>query len=1792
MLFGGHSPTKDDKEGAGDRKEEEESKDDPGSREDMQQKEKGETATLIELRRSSIAKKGWVTRATAELAVVLAEEDTDQEGILEAIERVQHHLKGLVDVQERIGNLLPDEELEQHIVLGQCGVTDLANKGIRAAKRKIKQLKLGGRQLQEHQGQLPGEQQERGGAQLLGGEEDDHVSLASGPCGSCAQSHSGGGGRVKLPKLELDKFTGDPLEWPAWWSQFRALVDSQFSISQVEKRMFLGRYVVGEASRAIKAVPISDKGYKLAVDILEDTYGRPKVIRDSLYRQLKGINAACDPWDTKGVRALLDEVTLIVARLQEVGVTEVELGGWLVAVVEPKLPGDYLMEWSRNQKDGDGDAKGMLEFMRHELKFRERAKAAGAGGSQVEKKKTEKYVSSPATASALSAQQGPRNRNTPQKRCVLCMKGGHYGRDCMNPISEDELQRKIQASRACWRCATVGHTRARCRASIQCKKCTANSHITAAHGHAPYGEQNNPPYQTGEASGGATAMSAATKVNGTAFIILKTVAVAVTDEGKRPVRARALLDTGCSHTLVSRELVKQVKPKVVGVKTMKISAFGGGSFSGRFQIVQFRAFGDGKGVLDFEAVVVDQLPVTMAVATEVMRNELEVELGAENLAAYSDSRQVEIIFGEDLYDEVTTGVHRTLASGTKATATIFGWIAHGPSTHQEEGALSSVAHVFKACSSGELDRFYDLEHLGISTKEEEEQDVLKNLVESIEIDEEGRRTVGLIWKPGGREQLTANRGVAVKRLEAMTRRLNEDETERYRGAMEEMISNEFAEEVPDGPPQGPVSYLPHRPVFKNTSTTTKTRPVHDASAKEKGGRSLNECLETGPSLLPVIFGVLLRFRTGKHAICGDLTKAFMQIKIKAADRDALRFLWDNKEYRMCRVLFGMTSSPFILQAVIKHLLDNSDCHRETASALAKAIYVDDLVKSLHDGRSAKAFWEDAKAIFKEGGFTLCKLKTSSREFGETDDGVQEVKVLGIPWDVGQDELIVTKNAEAVSEEGQGRLTRRKAVGALARIYDPLGMAAPLYTELKVFIQSLWLDGGGWDTPIEELQEQRFRKILHRVTEATGVRVPRWLAYEPGQATELHVFVDASANVYAAVAYLRTEATETICHLIASKNRVKPKGGMTIPRMELMAALLGSRLATCLLEELESAIGRVAVTIWSDAMTVLRWIAQQRLGSSVFVNNRLKEIHANTEVEWRWVPTDQNPADLPTRGTTGAALARSDLWWKGPEFLAGAKETWPVAKLTSGEGEDVAFVCAEEPPLEESLEEELQTFVDPPRTSQFTRTRNSLIWMRRWRLGVRSPEQEKREAEELIWKKVQEQLIDQKEVKGLNVYTDDRGLIRMGGRLDNVPAFTEEARHPVLLRRCGVVEQYIREVHQQEAHCGTGMMISLLRARGLWVLSGKKTISSVIRKCQVCSRYNAGRGEEITPPFPRCRTVFTRAFNVTGVDLGGPMYLDDGSKVWFALFTCMATRAVHLELVRGLSVEDMERALCRFTARRGWPEKLMSDHGTNFVGLAKRIEVKWEYMVENGPWWGGTWERLIGVTKGLLRRTLGKQRLSWERLDTVMKKVERMINLRPVTHQWSGAERGAVPLPVYPELFLFPPGNSLHEHDLNLEWETQVKALWEREYLTGVLGAKGEGWRRADGGRRVKMGDVVLIEGPGRRGSWKLGLVTNLIPGVDGRPRVALLKTATGALRRPVQRLYPLEVEGPSCPLPTGAAEAAGTGTVHVHPDSNGGAVDVEAGDEDGGAYGGAPVEETTTRVGRVVRLPTRFRRGR
>ena len=683
---------------------------------------------------------------------------------------------------------------------------------------------------------------------------------------------------------------------------------------------------------------------------------------------------------------------------------------------------------------------------------------------------------------------------------------------------------------------------------------------------------------------------------------------------------------------------------------------------------------------------------------------------ALDLADTSDveaSLPVDLLVGSDYYWELVTGNTCRGDSGPIAIHTKVSWVLSGPSTSassMQNAVNLSVTHVLHKGSISEscfaldeqLRKFWDLEALGINSSDTVDTSVLSEFKEKIQF-KEGRYEVALPWKHQ-HQSLPNNYELCHQCLQGLIRRLHRDPVvlEKYDSIIRNQIQQgivEHRENVrkdQEMPTTERIHYLPHHAVIRRDKDTTKLRIVYDASARSRGP-SLNDCLHTGPKLQQSIFDLLLHFRTHRVGLTADIEKAFLMIGTAEEDRDVLRFLWidniksqnpDLIELRFARVVFGISSSPFLLNATLQHLLEQqSDNDPLIVQKLARSFYVDDAVTGAHDEDEAYSLYQTAKSILKRGGFNLRKFCSNSRllqlrvdhkesltsvpdENDETYASAslrassklpsEERTVLGVKWDTTFDQLVVSLDNIA-AQIVNIKPTKRAIVSLVGRFYDPLGLISPVVICFKIFLQELCVSKLNWDDPLTDTLLRRWTQLSQSVTECKqAIRVPRCYLNSSQEQAEHHLcrFCDASLKAYAAVVYMVSDSeSATQIKFVASKTRVSPLKKVTIPRLELLSALLLARLITGVTNALQHDLRLSQPRCFTDSTVAMHWISGEDKSWKTFVENRVSEIRQLIPPEcWAHCPGRENPADLPSRGLTMQELATSGLWLSGPAWL--------------------------------------------------------------------------------------------------------------------------------------------------------------------------------------------------------------------------------------------------------------------------------------------------------------------------------------------------------------------------------------------------------------------------------------------------------------------------------------------------------------------------------------------------------------
>ena len=335
--------------------------------------------------------------------------------------------------------------------------------------------------------------------------------------------------------------------------------------------------------------------------------------------------------------------------------------------------------------------------------------------------------------------------------------------------------------------------------------------------------------------------------------------------------------------------------------------------------------------------------------------------------------------------------------------------------------------------------------------------------------------------------LGESRSLAVKRFQANKRSLEKKGTwPQFEAAVREYMELEHAELVPSEQvktPPGKSYYLPMHGVIKESSSTTKLRVVFDASAKSTSGCSLNDTLVPGPSLYPALTSILTRFRRHSIGLSADVSKMFREVVLDSSDRNYHRFLLQDqdsifRDYRMRRLTFGVSSSPFLATQVLKQTaLDHQKDYPSAAHVVLNQFYVDDVLTGSPNMNEAVKLRTELNGLLAEAGMKLRKWRSSSTDVLDTipeelkeSSGLQIVaepsygsKTLGIYWDTVSDNMHVS----VPSVDSKTNPTKREVASSAAKVFDTLEWFAPAVVWVKVLLQKVWESGVDWDDPIPD-----------------------------------------------------------------------------------------------------------------------------------------------------------------------------------------------------------------------------------------------------------------------------------------------------------------------------------------------------------------------------------------------------------------------------------------------------------------------------------------------------------------------------------------------------------------------------------------------------------------------------------------------------------------------------------------------------------------------------------------------------
>ena len=592
---------------------------------------------------------------------------------------------------------------------------------------------------------------------------------------------------------------------------------------------------------------------------------------------------------------------------------------------------------------------------------------------------------------------------------------------------------------------------------------------------------------------------------------------------------------------------------------------------------------------------------------------------------------IDLLLGVDVFIATLLHGRRQGPPDTpSALETEFGWVLAGSTNPLKPLSQIASHHVTVTTGDEILQRFWQLEETPPESLllSSEETTVMNHFKENHYRSSQGRFVVPLPKRPTA-PSLGESRSQAVRRFLSLEKSLHSrNRFDKFTEVMDEYFSLGHAEQVPvidlQKPPEK-VFYLPMHAVHKETSATTKTRVVFDASARSSSGVSLNETLMVGPTVHSTLVDVLLRFRLHQVALVADISKMYRAVELDTCDKDYHRFVWrPNQEsplvdYRMNRLTFGVSASSFAANmSVIQNATDFAAEHTMAAAVVRQCMYVDDCLTGAETVEDAIKLQTDLQRLFDKGCFTLRKWNSShaaalehipselkeSHFSQKITDSPEYSKTLGIEWSAERDVFCLTVSEETLRPP----LTKRMLTSDIAKTFDILGWFSPSTIKAKILLQKIWECEINWDelVPLDLLDTwHRWRSELRLLSDK---HIPRCYCSKSirGCRTELHGFSDASEEAYSCVVYLRTQDPDdnievSHCHVQDSCCTLETLDNSTFRIMRCTLAISSSHSCASVLNL------TCEVYAWTDSTVVLGWLNGESHKFKVFVGNRVAQI---------------------------------------------------------------------------------------------------------------------------------------------------------------------------------------------------------------------------------------------------------------------------------------------------------------------------------------------------------------------------------------------------------------------------------------------------------------------------------------------------------------------------------------------------------------------------------------------------------
>lgn len=1603
---------------------------------------------------------------------------------------------------------------------------------------------------------------------------------------------------LDLPRPELPVFDGKPDEYYKFIHSFVTHIESNV-IQNSARLSYLIQYCKGPAKYAIEDCVMLDEviGYHQAKQILQNRFGRPHIVAQAFVQKLtSGPDLrANDSEALINLAADMRKANLTLSKLNFSA--DIHNSDTLLRIMA-RLPFHLQSAWASKANEiiethREPKFEDLCSFIEKSSQVANTLYGQNLGLNRDKQRRSNTNGANRHSTFATNQVEPYHPIN-----CVAC--GLNHSLTECSQFNNMQVLDRLQLLRqngVCDNCLTKGHIAKGC---LYPQNCSYQNCFRKHHSLLHMSNQNVLRSPNSNPAVNCYASKLSQKVS------LNLLPVRVFN-GSNMVVTYALLDSGSDVSLCSNNLLKKLEKQGEQHNYFINTISGSNIYQSGVKVSLDVTSLDSQSCVTLDSVIgVDKLPITEASIPKQCEIAQWPHLADLNFPCL-DNVDVELLIGGNNPDAFWVYEQRTRdRKDPYAIKTLLGWALMGPITkHHKPTRVYNNNLIINGPDPllRQLKAFWELDYSDL-TKRTSQTGMSVNDKRALEVVRDGfslskgHYQVPMPWK-GDANMLKGNIGMAKSRLMSLKRKLHGDNAllSQYTATVNKYISDGHARMLSNIQPGQVYNYwfLPHHGVT-HPAKPNKLRVVFDCAAEYRG-LSLNKLLHSGPDYTNSLIGTILRFRKFPVALTGDVEAMFHQVKTYQRDSEKLCFLWwpdgnlsNNPEiFQMLVHLFGATSSPFCANFSLRQTaIDQEKLFKsDVLSTVQRSFYVDDLLVSFPVVEQALEIYKDLRGLLTMGGFNLTKFATNSKilldaickkdrattvrevDLGSSND-VSE-RVLGLKWN------LINDTFEFSFASPNKPFTRRGLLSVTSSLYDPVGFLAPFCLYPKLLLQDLCRKNNRWDDEIEDRERLKWQVWLNNLPHLSEFSINRciipqdFLNYTDLQ---LHIFCDASELAYGAVAYLRIAVRNKVhCSFLLGKSRVAPIKVTTIPRLELLAAVLAVQLNNFIYQEVDIQIQ--SKFFWTDSMVVLQYIRNTTKRFQTFVSNRISEIHAGSNVsDWRFIPGKTNPADDASRGLTVSQICQNSRWLSGPGFLWLDKEQWPITAASSEildsdpNIKNVNVITSFGTKAIDGLVE---------RYSSYERLLVGIAWILRFKLwlinkGYKSDTSdftrfpyitasEIKVANNAIIKYIQEQVFHEfsnptKAAKSLPRKLAKlhpilvNGLLRVGGRLGNAP-ISDHAKHPIIIPKGHFSDLLIQHHHRINGHVGPGHTWAVIRQH-YWIVSGSVEIKRNLSSCMKCRKRTAKCCEQVMADLPKARvTPGNPPFHCVGVDYFGPLVVKVGrsnQKRYGCIFTCMSTRAVDLEVAFALTTSSFLNVFRRFCCKHGTPFEVYSDNGTNFVGAQRELRrtiaewnqqtinahmrirnILWNFNPPHAPHMGGVWERLIRSVKSIFYSMTECQSLTDEMLLTLFSEVENIMNSRPL-----------LPISLDPrDKEPLCPNHLLHFRNENVpvgvfrkddlysrsRWR-QIQYLadqfwrrWTHEYLP-LLQTRSK-WTTTK--RNLQVNDVVMVvDANYSRGKWPLGIVVATFPNQQGIVRQVELKVKDSIQKWPITKLCLIE----------------------------------------------------------------------